>query len=278
MHCLWRIYGSWKPGEITFIIKSYVNEHKCSRSMTNRQATVEWLANYYMEQFKQNPSWDVKLMAIDFQFKFYISIARAKWYRVRSYALEKLRGSVEDRYALLGPYLAEPRKKNPASLFNIVCDKEFTGAPPIFKRLYIVFDALKKRFLHDCRPIVGFDGCFLKTFLGGQLLSAIGINGNNQMFPISWAVVEGENYDAWRWVKQASPVEAEEEEGGAEEEEEGEEMPGSGLSICSPRGEWSGSIIRERDRRVRALQEDLNVTQTSQNSPNVGHNVTPRDD
>ncbi|WOL08016.1 hypothetical protein Cni_G16768 [Canna indica] len=199
MHCPWRIYGSWNPGETIFIIKSYMKEHKCSRSMTNRQTTVEWLANYYMEQFRQNPSWDVKLMAMDFQSKFYIPIARAKWYRVRSYALEKLRGSVEDHYALLGPYLAELRKKNPASLFNTVCDREFTGAPPIFKRLYIGFDALKKEFLHDCRPIIGFDGCFLKTFLGGQLLSVIGIDVNNQMFPIAWAVVEGENYDAWRW-------------------------------------------------------------------------------
>ncbi|WOL17260.1 hypothetical protein Cni_G26049 [Canna indica] len=48
-----------------------------------------------------------------------------------------------------------------------------------------------------------------------------------------------------------------------------EEMSGSGLPICSPREEWSGLIIRERDRRVRALQEDLDVTQASQNSPNV---------
>ncbi|WOK94228.1 hypothetical protein Cni_G02930 [Canna indica] len=47
-------------------------------------------------------------------------------------------------------------------------------------------------------------------------------------------------------------------------------MSDNGLSICSPRGEWSGSIIRERDRRVRALQEDLNVTRASHNSPNVG--------
>ncbi|WOL04988.1 hypothetical protein Cni_G13711 [Canna indica] len=195
MHCPWRIYGSWKPGETTFIINSYVKEHKCSRSMTNRQATVEWLTNYYMEQFRQNPSWDVKLMVMDFESKFYIPIARAKWYRVRSYALEKLRGSVEDHYALLGPYLAELRKKNSTSLFNIVCDREFTSAPPVSKWLYIGFDALKKRFLHGCWPIVGFDGCFLKTFLGGQLLSAIGIDKNNQIFPIARAVVEGENYD-----------------------------------------------------------------------------------
>ncbi|WOK94423.1 hypothetical protein Cni_G03125 [Canna indica] len=152
--CPWRIYGSWKQHEATFIIKSYEKIHKCSRT---------------------------------------------KWYRVRSAALEKLRGSVEDHYALLGPYVSELKRKNPTSLFQIVCDREYTGAPPIFKRIYIGFYALKNGFLQDCRPIIGFDGCFLKTFLGGQLLSAIGVDGNNQIFLIAWAVVEGENYDAWKW-------------------------------------------------------------------------------
>ncbi|WOK93869.1 hypothetical protein Cni_G02570 [Canna indica] len=49
------------------------------------------------------------------------------------------------------------------------------------------------------RPIIRFDGCLLKIFLGGQLLSAIGRDNNNQMFPIAWAIVEGENYDSWSW-------------------------------------------------------------------------------
>ncbi|WOL20175.1 hypothetical protein Cni_G28978 [Canna indica] len=73
------------------------------------------------------------------------------------------------------------------------------GAPPVFQRLHIGFDALRKGFLQGCRPIIGFDRCFLKTFLGGHLLSAVGRDGNNQMFPIAWAVVKGENYESWSW-------------------------------------------------------------------------------
>ncbi|XP_074346458.1 uncharacterized protein LOC141685244 [Apium graveolens] len=34
---------------------------------------------------------------------------------------------------------------------------------------------------------------------GGQLLAAVGRDGNNQMFPICYAVVESENTDSWRW-------------------------------------------------------------------------------
>ncbi|CAN1144751.1 hypothetical protein LINPERHAP2_LOCUS14279 [Linum perenne] len=32
-----------------------------------------------------------------------------------------------------------------------------------------------------------------------MILSAIGKDENNQMFPITWAVVESENKHSWRW-------------------------------------------------------------------------------
>lgn len=40
---------------------------------------------------------------------------------------------------------------------------------------------------------------FLEDSVGGQLLSAVGRDGNNQMFPVAYAVVETENSDSWRW-------------------------------------------------------------------------------
>ncbi|WOL19530.1 hypothetical protein Cni_G28328 [Canna indica] len=197
--CPWKIYGSYKQNETAFIVKTYIDEHRCSRSMRNRQTTTEWLVNYYMNTFRRNSNWDVKQMVADFQSKFFIPLPRAKCYRVRLVVLKRLCGSLNDHYALLGPYLAELRKVNSRSTFSIVCDREFTGVPPIFKRLYIGFESLKRGFLDGCRPVIGLDGYFLKIFLGGQLLSTIGTDGNNQMFPIAWAVVEGENFNSWRW-------------------------------------------------------------------------------
>lgn len=38
---------------------------------------------------------------------------------------------------------------------------------------------------------------FEKTILGGVLLSAIALDGNNGFFPLSVAVVECENKDSW---------------------------------------------------------------------------------
>ncbi|WOK93441.1 hypothetical protein Cni_G02138 [Canna indica] len=70
-----------------------------------------------------------------------------------------------------------------------------------FKRTFVGFDALKEGFLGGCRPMISLDRCFLKSEVGGQLLSAVGRDGNNQMFLVYWDVVEGENEDSWRVFK-----------------------------------------------------------------------------
>ena len=40
---------------------------------------------------------------------------------------------------------------------------------------------------------------FLKGLMKGQLLVALGRDGNNQMFPIAWAVVDKETNESWSW-------------------------------------------------------------------------------
>ncbi|WVZ25424.1 hypothetical protein V8G54_003968 [Vigna mungo] len=40
------------------------------------------------------------------------------------------------------------------------------------------------------RPIIGLDGCFLKGKYGGELLTTVGRDGNEQMLPIAYAIVE----------------------------------------------------------------------------------------
>ncbi|KAG8370133.1 hypothetical protein BUALT_Bualt14G0085700 [Buddleja alternifolia] len=68
-----------------------------------------------------------------------------------------------------------------------------------FQRLYICFSALRDGFRQACRPVIGVDGCFLKSQSGGQLLTVVGLDPNNNIFPISYAIVERETKDSWMW-------------------------------------------------------------------------------
>ena len=51
----------------------------------------------------------------------------------------------------------------------------------------------------SCRRVIGLDGCFLRSTLRGELLTAMGRDANNQMFPMAWAVINIENNDNWSW-------------------------------------------------------------------------------
>lgn len=44
-----------------------------------------------------------------------------------------------------------------------------------------------------CRPLLGVDGCHLRGLYPGILLTSVGKDGNNNIFPVAWVVVETEN-------------------------------------------------------------------------------------
>ena len=77
--------------------------------------------------------------------------------------------------------------------FELVTEYPRSDGRPVFKRFYVGFSALQKGYINGCRSILCVDGCFLKTVTSGALLSAIARDGNEQMYPISWAVIEAEN-------------------------------------------------------------------------------------
>jgi len=49
------------------------------------------------------------------------------------------------------------------------------------------------------RPIICLDGCHIKTKFGGQLLTVVGVDPNDCIFPIAMAVVEVESLSTWKW-------------------------------------------------------------------------------
>lgn len=53
--------------------------------------------------------------------------------------------------------------------------------------------------MNGCRRCIGLDGCFLKGVTKRQLLVVVAKDGNNQMLPVAWAVVQYENKNTWIW-------------------------------------------------------------------------------
>ncbi|XP_021993413.1 uncharacterized protein LOC110890146 [Helianthus annuus] len=128
-------------------------------------------------------------------------------YNTKRSAHRKLHGSMKEHYCKMGSYLEALRVANPASTFELLTvppqfHDDYTSDTEVFFRLFVCFDGVKQGFLAGCRRLLCLDGCFLKTFLGGMLLAAIGRDANDQMFPLAWAMVEGENTLSWTWFMQ----------------------------------------------------------------------------
>ncbi|GJZ48272.1 chloramphenicol acetyltransferase-like domain-containing protein [Tanacetum coccineum] len=65
--------------------------------------------------------------------------------------------------------------------------------------MYIRFKSVADRWKAGYRRVIGLDGCFLKHTCKGELLTAIGRDVINQMYPIAWAVLRVENTLTWSW-------------------------------------------------------------------------------
>ncbi|CAN1145484.1 hypothetical protein LINPERHAP2_LOCUS14708 [Linum perenne] len=100
-------------------------------------------------------------------------------------------------------WFVPPGKTLANGLSEVNNDADGLSEYVLFRRIYIGFSCLKKGYLNGCRKLIALDGCFLKGEVKGMILTAVGKDGNNQMFPISWAVVEGENRDSWGWFLSA---------------------------------------------------------------------------
>ena len=94
---------------------------------------------------------------------------------------------------MLWDYAEEIRTTNPGSSMIL------TIKDGKFESLYMSLDAAKRGFLASCRPVICIDGCHLKTRYGGIMLTAVGNDPNDCIFPIAIGVVEVKDKNTWMW-------------------------------------------------------------------------------
>ncbi|KAL0312129.1 UNVERIFIED_CONTAM: hypothetical protein Sradi_5612200, partial [Sesamum radiatum] len=121
---------------------------------------------------RDNPNIPIQQLKNTILKKCNVEVSRFKVLRAKKTALEAIRGADTKQYEYLWNYCETVRQHNPGS--KLILRKVDGSDPPVFEKLYFSLFAMKSAFLSGCRPLIGLDGCFLKTCFKGQLLVAVG--------------------------------------------------------------------------------------------------------
>src|SRR6266542_1827621 len=89
-------------------------------------------------------------------------------------------------------------ERNPGCHFDVKHFPSMIGGPSIFHRAFFYLGACVRAFQYSL-PVLCIDDTFLTGKYKGQILTAIRVDGNNQVLPIAFAFVENENTGSWYW-------------------------------------------------------------------------------
>ncbi|XP_056693176.1 uncharacterized protein [Spinacia oleracea] len=198
--CDWRIHASRLFDNVSWAIKVISGSHRtCGRLEENPVVTSEWLCKHMLGEIEANPEIPVETLRRYAQEKFQLRVKKRLLYKVRSMAKGKLHGGWAEAYELLPRYAEMIKQTNPGSHALITWGASSGDVNPKFRACFFSFAAQVRGFLRGCRPIIGIDGAHLSGFYKGILLTAVGIDGNNEIFVLAYGIVDTESCDSWTY-------------------------------------------------------------------------------
>lgn len=199
--CPFLIYAAPDKRVNCFRVKRMKWKHNCKQEPTKCRANFRYIANHYRSKIRKNPSYTCKQMMVDLFKEKGIAVRYSKCVRAKILILVELEGNFITEYAVIVGYANYLKAVNPNNTVTVVSIRKtrMPDSPRVFERMYICLDVLKDGWKKGCRRVIGIDGTHLKGICKGVLFAAVGKDGNGQMYPIAWAVVDAESFDTWSW-------------------------------------------------------------------------------
>ncbi|GKV48622.1 hypothetical protein SLEP1_g55420 [Rubroshorea leprosula] len=199
--CGWELFASPDAKTDSFQVKTYHRQHRCIRTSDIPMLTQLHVAKYWRERVRDTPFIKVSDMMKTTYSELRVNASFDKCVRAKRMIIKELRGNFKDEYGLMVGYAYYLLSVNPGNSAKIAVDRS-NPTKPKFKRFYMCLKVLKDGWKRGCRPYVCVDACFLKGVGKGVLMCAVGRDGNEQMYPVAWAIV-GESTNSWEWFFEA---------------------------------------------------------------------------
>ena len=197
--CQCKVHAYVPKYEVNWVVSDIV-PHTCVRSNVlteHDNLTSTLIAQLLFSDIVEKKDMEVKKIQQEIYSKYAYRISYGKAWRAKQKALEMRFGSYEDSYHNIVGLLEALQARNPGTYLDF-CFIEAIAPYQIMQRAFFALGPCIESFRH-CRPLLCVDGTFLTGKFKGQILTAIGVDGNNQIMPLAMAFVESENYSSWVW-------------------------------------------------------------------------------
>ncbi|XP_028753023.1 uncharacterized protein LOC114712639 [Neltuma alba] len=205
-NCNWRVRACKKESKNYWQITKYGGPHVClSTSLTqdHPKLDADVISSCIVAMVTDKPDVKVSQIIERMQSMFGYTVSYRKAWKAKQLAIAIAFGNWETSYSLLPRWLAVVQHFMPGSCIyfsNKQCSQVNTNGQLIemFHRVFWTFKPCIDAFLY-LKPIIQVDGTFLYGKYKGTLLMAISQDGDRNVVPLAFAIVEGETRSAWAW-------------------------------------------------------------------------------
>ncbi|XP_019184396.1 PREDICTED: uncharacterized protein LOC109179346 [Ipomoea nil] len=190
----------WKvKDDMSWRIVSYHEQHDgCGWVYENSMVKSTRMAKRWVKEIGHHSNWSTNEFRNKVKVDDKCEISKKQAWRAITKAKAVIEGEAMDFFNKIWDYKLEIQKRNPRTSVEVKETDLLYDGRPRFLRMYFCWEASKDGYKF-CRKLIGVDGCHLKSKFGGILVTAVGIDGNDSIFPLAYALVEGETKESWSW-------------------------------------------------------------------------------
>ncbi|XP_058760996.1 uncharacterized protein LOC131634328 [Vicia villosa] len=210
--CGFRLHASYRKRSDSWVIGYISQDHTCVNtnvSQDHRKLSYDIICQEILPLVEKDPSLKVKTIISHIVATYNYTPSYRKAWLAKTKVIEVVYGNWEDSYKRLPHFLYALQLYAPGTVTILETlpaqspDGTSLQGNVIFHRLFWAFRPCVQGFSY-CKPILQIDGTWLYGKYKGTMLMVVAQDGNSNIFPVAFALVEGETAGANGWLNPTS--------------------------------------------------------------------------
>ncbi|KAL9687476.1 hypothetical protein QQ045_031879 [Rhodiola kirilowii] len=198
--CPWRIRIAVTQRRNYCVVRKNKDDHICQHGsiiLSNKHLNTKYIADEIAEAMNENLRFSAREIRANIRKDYGYEISYLKAWQAKQLALVKLFGEWDKSFEKL-PHLMQALVDSSPETFvkwdRTPLDNGASQVNCVFWAFVEPIHAFK-----NCRPVLSIDGTYMYGKWVGKLLVAIGLDANNYLLPVCFAVMENESNSSWKW-------------------------------------------------------------------------------